>query len=84
LRELRESRKTKLELVPKNEIDSRKPTTGSLRSILRFVVARFAAGRAVIEAVVAQANIYLPLAQAAVLFAFTLLLSHLALHASEL
>jgi hypothetical protein len=50
---------------------------------LRLVVAGLAAGWAVVEAVLAEADIGLPLAQATVLFAIALFFLRLALGAAE-
>jgi hypothetical protein len=54
-----------------------------LISAFYFVVAGLAAGSAIQEAVGAEADVNLRLAQGAELFAFTLILSHFALHATE-
>ncbi len=54
-----------------------------LRRLARnAVVASLPAGRTIIETVLAEADVNLTLAQAAILFALTLLLGQLALHAA--
>ncbi len=52
--------------------------------ILRLVVAGLAAGRTIEKAILAEADIDLRLAEAAVLLAFAALFAHLALHAAVL
>ena len=56
---------------------------GSRRTlVLRLVVAGFAAGRAVVEAILAEPYVDLALAEGAILFAFALVFRHFALHAA--
>ncbi len=53
------------------------------QTLLRHLVAAgFAAGRAIIKAVLAEADVNLSLAEAAVLFASALIFGHFALHAA--
>jgi len=51
--------------------------------VLHFVAASFAAGRAIEEAILAEPDIELALAQATVLLAFAAVFGHFALHAAE-
>jgi len=51
-------------------------------SVADFVIAGFAAGFAVVEAILAKTNANLGLAKAAIAFTFTAVLHHLTLHAA--
>ena len=64
---------------------ARKKPPRAFRSVLLArdaIVASFPARRAVIEPVLAEADVNLTLAQAAILVALTLVFGHLALHAA--
>ena len=94
-RSIKDGLAARLKVVPSRVVPSRVGTNwvqnerrltpnGHLRLICHFVVARLAAGRTIIKAVLAEADIDLRLAEAAVLLAFAALFGHLALHAAVL
>jgi hypothetical protein len=65
--------------------DRRLVESGDPRNLVcRFVVAGLPAGRTVVEAILAEANVDLALAETAVLFALAALLTHITLRAHEL
>jgi hypothetical protein len=66
------------------EARSRKLKVRSRPRLGYFVIARFAAGLAVIQAILAQADFHQRLAEAAVFFAVAAVFRHLALHAAVL
>ena len=63
-------------------VDHDAPATASLGFVGGFVVAGFAAGWAIVEAILTEANPDLSLTESAIFLALALVFRHLALHAA--